>query len=172
MLARVAVGASAGLGPKIRRAASSPWTLARRLIPRGGPSLLRGRRRPHPGAGEWAVASRRGGRCLRCMMHVLPLPRHFGRKNGPSKKQCACIVTRHERRLLDYSTTSHEVGRVQKSRISQQPNCPSKTVLFERSWQIQNASAKSRLIPSQNTFLISASQKARVRLSFERVHGD
>jgi type IV secretory pathway TraG/TraD family ATPase VirD4 len=52
------------------------------------------------------------------------------------------------------------------------PNHPSKRVLFERSWQIQNASAKSRLIPSQNTFLISASQKARVRLTFERVHGD
>jgi hypothetical protein len=31
---------------------------------------------------------------------------------------------------------------------------------------------KSGLNISQNTFLISASQKARVRLSFERVHDD
>ena len=33
-------------------------------------------------------------------------------------------------------------------------------------------SAKSELNLSQNSFLISASQKVRVRLSFERVHDD
>src|SRR5882762_4260422 len=54
--------------------------------------------------------------------------------------------------------------------------CPSeallKTRVFERVCQTGKVTAKSGLNLSQNSFLISASQKARVRLSFERGHDD
>src|SRR6202521_6263603 len=54
--------------------------------------------------------------------------------------------------------------------------CPSesllKTRVFEKVCRNGKGRAKSRLNLSQNSFLISASQKARVRLSFERSHDD
>src|ERR1700730_2362588 len=51
-------------------------------------------------------------------------------------------------------------------------DCLSKTRVFERVCQIGKVTGKSGLNLSQNSFLISASQKERVRLSFERGHDD
>src|SRR5260221_5593888 len=48
----------------------------------------------------------------------------------------------------------------------------SKTRVFEKGRRNRKGSGKSGLNLSQNSFLISASQKARVRLSFERGHDD
>src|SRR6516165_9628533 len=59
---------------------------------------------------------------------------------------------------------------LQKSRFMQHANHPSKTVVFERMRQTEKLTGNSGLNLSQNSFLISASQKVRVRLSFERVH--
>ena len=50
--------------------------------------------------------------------------------------------------------------------------CLSKTRVFERVCRTGKVTGKSGLNLSQNSFLISASQKARVRLSFERGHDD
>jgi hypothetical protein len=52
------------------------------------------------------------------------------------------------------------------------PNHPSKTVVFEKVHRNGKVRGKSGLNLSQNALLISASQKARVRLSCERVHDD
>src|SRR6478609_9114448 len=60
----------------------------------------------------------------------------------------------------------------QKSRNLHHQNRLSKTVVFERIRRAGKRTGKSGLNPSQNSLLISASQKARVRLSFKRVHGD
>jgi hypothetical protein len=54
---------------------------------------------------------------------------------------------------------------VHKSRFLHHPNHPSKTMR-----QTEKFTGKSGLNLSQNAFLISASQKVRVRLSFERAH--
>jgi hypothetical protein len=48
----------------------------------------------------------------------------------------------------------------------------SKTRVFERDRVSGKFRNKNSLNASQNSFLISASQKARVRLSFERGHDD
>jgi hypothetical protein len=44
--------------------------------------------------------------------------------------------------------------------------------LFEKDRLTRKRAAENSLNPSQNPFLISASQKAKVRLSFERVYDD
>ena len=62
--------------------------------------------------------------------------------------------------------------RVSKFKNFAQPESLSKTRVFERSRPNRKVRCKSGLNLSQNAFLISASQKARVRLSFERVHDD
>ena len=64
------------------------------------------------------------------------------------------------------------VPNLQISRILYHPEWPSKTVLFERVLQTEKLMGKSGLNLSQNSFLISTSQKVRVRLSFERIHDD
>ena len=64
------------------------------------------------------------------------------------------------------------VPNLQISRILYHPEWPSKTVLFERVLQTEKLMGKSGLNLSQNSFLISTSQKVRVRLSFERVYGN
>ena len=61
---------------------------------------------------------------------------------------------------------------LQKLRVLHRSNPSRKTFVFERSQRNQKVRAKSGLNLSQNPFLISASQKVRVRLSFERVHDD
>jgi hypothetical protein len=48
----------------------------------------------------------------------------------------------------------------------------SKTEVFERACRNGKIRGKSGLNLSRNSFLISTSQKVRVRLSFERVHDD
>jgi hypothetical protein len=58
------------------------------------------------------------------------------------------------------------------ARILQRRNHPSKTVVFEKARYPGKGAAKNGLNLSRNTFLISASQKVRVGLSFERVHDD
>src|SRR5271165_1233754 len=70
-------------------------------------------------------------------------------------------------------------GRLGQRRVFQQysknmhhPNHLRKTVVFERRRPTRKISDKSGLNLSQNTFLISTSRKARMRLSFERVHDD
>jgi hypothetical protein len=52
------------------------------------------------------------------------------------------------------------------------PESLSKTRIFEKTRQDRKASTKSGLNLSQNTFLISTSQKIKVRVSFERVYDD
>jgi hypothetical protein len=52
------------------------------------------------------------------------------------------------------------------------PASLSKTRVFERAPRNGKGRSKSGLNLSQNAFLVSASQKARVRLSFERDHDD
>ena len=59
-----------------------------------------------------------------------------------------------------------------KSRFLHRPNHPSKTVVFERNHPNRKSSVESGLNGSRNSFSLSASQKASVRLSFERVHDD
>src|SRR6516225_2237939 len=61
---------------------------------------------------------------------------------------------------------------VQKSRYLHRPNRLRKRVVFERNHPNRKSSVESGLNGSRNSFLISASQKVRVRLSFERVHDD
>jgi hypothetical protein len=59
-----------------------------------------------------------------------------------------------------------------KSRKTHHRNRPSKTRVFERTRQNGKVRGKGGLMLSQNSFLISTSQKVRVRLSFGRVHDD
>ena len=63
-------------------------------------------------------------------------------------------------------------GAPQKLTYFHRPNHPSKTFVFEKARRIRKELPENGLSVSQNPFLISASQKVRVRLSFERVHDD
>jgi hypothetical protein len=72
-----------------------------------------------------------------------------------------------DRQFTTQSRRSVHISRYWHHRIH-----PSKTAVFERNRPDRKSSVESRLNLSQNTFLISASQKARVRLSFKRGYGD
>jgi hypothetical protein len=77
--------------------------------------------------------------------------------------------------LSRYATTmifSQMAGRVQKSKNLHHRNRLAKRRIFERTCPDRKSSPKNGVNRSQNPFLISPSQKARVRLSFERVRGD
>jgi hypothetical protein len=52
------------------------------------------------------------------------------------------------------------------------PESLSKRRVFERECRTEKVGVKSGFNLSQNSFLISTSQKVRVRLSFERAHDD
>ena len=70
------------------------------------------------------------------------------------------------------SARGHKLASVQNPRILHRLHPLSKTEVFEKVCRNGKGRGKNRLNLSQNSFLISASQKARVRLSFERGHDD
>src|SRR4051812_27743014 len=67
---------------------------------------------------------------------------------------------------------SQPIPMFQNLRHLHQPFRLSKTRVFERARRTGKVTGKNGLKLSQNSFLISASQKVRVRLSFERAYDD
>jgi hypothetical protein len=65
---------------------------------------------------------------------------------------------------LEFGSGVQNLRKTRRRIRSQKPR------VFERTQRIEKLGAKNGLKVSQNSFLISASQKVRVRLSFERTY--